>query len=697
MPTGAQTRAGAIMLRTKLFLSFAVLVLLFGTFSGWHAITIIRTRVIDEAQSRVALDIESARSLYNAYLREIDIVLSMAATERPLVETSRNEAWDQDYGEPASRLEQVRISFDLDFLTLVAFDGRVVLRTVNPYNAGDSKMTDPLVARALKGESTRATALLSQAELLREGESLGKRAIFTIEETKAAGAAYPEIETKGMVMMAAAPIRDESGVYGVLYGGVLLNRNHTMIDSIERAIYGERTYKGTPMGAATIFLKDYRVATTVRMADGSRALGTRVSREVSDRVIGGATPWVGRAFAVQDWYLAAYEPIRDVEGGIVGMLHVGVMEKPYRELARRVILQYLGLTGAGVLLALGLAFALLGRLRDVTRRLVDASQTIEHGEYPAPLPADKASIETGNLTLAFNDMVKALRAREEKLSLAIVQAAEIHKELREREKKLKEVNESLSIANRSYMETLGFVTHQMNTPVATMLNYAYLLQTGASGPLTEKQQKAVRVINDNLNRLTEMIRHYLNLSRIERDELRLSTTRFRVLEDVLKPLVESFEPQLAARRMRLIADVSPDLELKADINMTREVFENLFSNAVKYGRDGAEIRWSAERVNGFYRFTIRNEGEGIPEIELGKLFEKFKRIDETSAARRRGTGLGLFISRHIVEAHGGSIEAASKFGEWAEMRFTLPAFTERNDVKTEEGENDEQQKNSDRR
>ncbi len=653
------------MLRTKLFRSVAIVILLLGILSGWYAVSIIRTRVIDEAQSRVALDLGSAWSLFNARLREVEIVMGMAAGKRTLVDACVEESWPEADGDLMSRLEQVRASFQLDFLSVAAPDGRVVLRTMHPHNKGDFRAHDALVARAMKGETASAVLLMSQSDLEREAESLGGRAFLVFEETAKARPTPRTAESRGMVMMAAVPVWDGPRIVGVLYGGVLVNRNNDIVDNVNHTLYGDRSYDGAPIGTATIFLHDCRIATTVRLPNGNRALGTRASKEVADRVLDNAEPWIGRAFVVRDWYLTAYEPIRDVEGAVVGMLYVGILERPYRDLGRMVIWRYLALTGAGVLVALGIAFVLAGRLAEPIHRLVEASGRLEEGTYPPPVATSSGPVETNNLIRAFNDMVDALRQREEKLA---------------------EVNESLNATNRSYMETLGFVTHEMNTPVASMLNYAYLLQTGAAGPLTEKQAKAARVINDNLRRLADMIRHYLNLSRIERGELRPTPGRVRVRRDVLDPLVESFEPQIAARRMNVRAEIPDDVELKADLNMVREVFENLHSNAVKYGRDGGEIRWRAERLDGFYRFVVRNEGEGIAPDKIGTLFGKFRRLNGAAPGGRRGTGLGLFISKHIVDAHGGQIEAASQAGEWAEFRFTLPAYPAAEQMEKKSGE-----------
>jgi signal transduction histidine kinase len=245
-------------------------------------------------------------------------------------------------------------------------------------------------------------------------------------------------------------------------------------------------------------------------------------------------------------------------------------------------------------------------------------------------------------------------------------------------KVLEERESRLKALNKSYMEMLGFVSHELKSPVAAIMNYLFLLRQHKLGALTEPQEKAVKNIETSSNRIVEMVRHYLNLSRIENGELRPVPTRVAALEDVVKPLLETFESDMAAHRMRIENRISAGSILRADLNMTREVFENLFSNAIKYGREDTPITLGEELVDGFVEFTVRNEGPGIPHDKIDAVFQKFTRLEDQQYIRRqKGTGLGLFITRHIVEAHGGKITVESQPQEWVEFRFTLPRFEEK--------------------
>jgi len=176
-----------------------------------------------------------------------------------------------------------------------------------------------------------------------------------------------------------------------------------------------------------------------------------------------------------------------------------------------------------------------------------------------------------------------------------------------------------------------------------------------------------------------MVRHYLNLARIENGELRPVPTHVELLEEVVAPVLETADLELAAKGMKVTNTISPEIALQADRNMVREIFENLVGNAIKYGRAGGAILVAAEPDDTMVRIRVRNDGEGIPTERLPQLFQKFTRIEGTEGAKRqRGTGLGLFITRNIVEAHGGRIEARSEPGAWAEFVFTLPRWAQTN-------------------
>jgi two-component system NtrC family sensor kinase len=658
------------MLKYKLFKWFGGLVLVFGIISAAMGIWMIDHRVIQEAQTRVSYDLSSAWAVYNSQLKSLETIIKLTARRNVLVDAFAEQKWqDPDaWQQIRGILAKVNSDEQLDFIGLVDADGRVVDRAAPPYNKGDYLASDPLVAKALAGGETAGTVVMAREELAREGGDLPEKAFLTLRTTARARATPRDVEDRGMAMVAAAPIEKNGRVLGVLYGGILLNRNQRFVDQVQGIVFGHEKYDDKPVGTVTVFLSDTRIATTVLLPDGNRALGTRVSSEVADRVLDNDARWAGPAFVVQDWYLTAYDPIRDPAGRVIGMLYVGTLQQPFTDLGRSMIFQYSALVAVSVAAAMVLALVFAGKVARPLHRLAEAADRMRHGQPFEPVDTKGSSHESAGLINAFNEMAVTLRSREQ--------------ELRGANEQLGSANASLTAANARYMETLQFVSHELNSPLSSITNYTYMLRQKLLGPLTDKQQNALDITSGNLRRVMEMIRHYLNLARIESGDLRPMPTRVALREQVIAPILQSLEGELAAKGMVVEDLVNPRLHLHSDLNMTREVFENLLSNAVKYGRPGGRITLSCEADGTMAALSVRNEGAGIPPEKRAAIFEKFARLDSPESRAARGTGLGLFIARRIVQAHGGEIRVDSAPGEWAEFVCTFPLDREDHAAKT---------------
>jgi two-component system NtrC family sensor kinase len=247
----------------------------------------------------------------------------------------------------------------LDFLTLVDRKGTVVFRFHNPPASGDSLLHDPFINSALGKKEISGTQVLSGDELSKEGRALVQKAIIQSIPVPKEKPAMKIEETSGMVLKSAHPIIDLNGeVLGVLTGGVLLNRNYEIVDRIKNIVFKDAKYKGKEIGTATVFLGDLRISTNVIDKEGNRAIGTRAMKEVQEQVLGKGTPWIQRAFVVDDWYITAYEPIRDVQDKIVGILYVGMREGKYAMMKEKLILLFFFFSMSGMLIALTVSFIL---------------------------------------------------------------------------------------------------------------------------------------------------------------------------------------------------------------------------------------------------------------------------------------------------------------------------------------------------
>lgn len=642
------------MLRTRLLKFFGLLVAVFGILSAFLGVQFIRTQIIDRAENQVRSDLNSAWSVLNAEMHSVETTLRLTAGRPRLRDICLAGAYDD--AAVRTQLESIRMEYGLDFISVLTPDSRVAMRSAPPYAVGDYQSSEPALTRALKGEVATGITLMTAQQLNFEHGNLADRAFLVREETPRARPSQRTTESRGMVLLSAVPVVERNTVLAVLYGGVLLNRNEGLVDRIHTSVFRSGTYDGTMTGSVTIFLQDCRVATTVRRGNGHRALGTLVSKEVADQVLDNADPWVGRAFVVRDWYLTAYDPIRNTAGEIIGMFYVGLLERPFTDTIRSMIVRYALLSLVALVVVLILAFVFASRVAQPLHALAAAANHMRRGEKPEAVHRGKCSTETRSLIDAFNSMAH---------------------ELTEREKTLRETNEALTATNRSYMETLGFISHELKTPLGSILNYTFLLTEEKLGALGERQKAALRHIDTSAKRIAEMIRHYLNLSRIENDELQPTKTRIEVLKDVVAPTLDAYELPLAERHMHVVNTLPADLCIYADYNMTLEVFENMVSNAVKYGDVGGTLSIAAELVDGQVEFRVRNTGDGIAPEHLDSVFGKFARLNGIGAGKKKGTGLGLFITRHIVQAHGGDIRVQSRQGEWTEFKFTFPRCREK--------------------
>ena len=155
-----------------------------------------------------------------------------------------------------------------------------------------------------------------------------------------------------MVVQSASPVNLGDGREAVLVGGILLNQNLVFIDTINDLVYREASLPEGSQGTATLFLDDVRISTNVRLFEGRRALGTRVSAAVRSAVLGEGQTWLDSAFVVNDWYISAYEPIEDSRGKRVGMLYVGFLEAPFTAAKHQTVLTivaaFLAITAASV-------------------------------------------------------------------------------------------------------------------------------------------------------------------------------------------------------------------------------------------------------------------------------------------------------------------------------------------------------------
>jgi len=259
-------------------------------------------------------------------------------------------------------------------------------------------------------------------------------------------------------------------------------------------------------------------------------------------------------------------------------------------------------------------------------------------------------------------------------AVLLKETSEIFRALEEKNYQLEQANRRLQDLNRYYLNMLGFVSHELRSPLITISGFAELLKEQILGPLNEEQKNAAEAIDRSSQSLLSMIQNYLDLARIEQGDIHLTLENVELFSEVIQPVVEDMSEQLARQGMSVkIREPSQSLRIRGDRELLKVVVSNLLSNAIKYGNPQTAIRISATPRGDFVHVAIRNEGKGVRPEDRQRIFEKFVRLETAQNSYGRGAGLGLYNARYIVEKHGGKIWAESRYEHWFKVVFTLPA------------------------
>ncbi len=281
------------------------------------------------------------------------------------------------------------------------------------------------------------------------------------------------------------------------------------------------------------------------------------------------------------------------------------------------------------------------RQTKIINMIVDALQRISAGDLSVQLP-ETGAVELRQVSKLTNQIVGNLKADIGKLE------------------KLERVRS----------EFLANVSHELRTPIFSIQGFIETLIDGAiDDPKVNREflQKAY----EHSERLNTLLNDLIEISRIESGEMRMSFRYFNISE-FLKNVVEELHPKAEKKSIKLSAAVDPhELLVLGDKDRLRQVMSNLIDNSIKYTDDGGSVEVGVTELQNSVRVYVKDNGTGIGKEHLGRIFERFYRVDKDRSRKVGGTGLGLAIVKHIVEAHNSRIEVKSEIGKGSEFGFLL--------------------------
>jgi two-component system NtrC family sensor kinase len=488
----------------------------------------------------------------------------------------------------------------------------------------------PIVSTILaQGEPQAATEVIPADVLTWVGLEEQAR-ISLIDTPKAAQEPFePREGTAGLVLVGGAPVfSEDQEIIGSVLVGHLFNNDFTLVDRIKKV---------AGVDTVTIFFGDLRVSTNVEDELGNRAIGTRVSQEVFDRVLLEGKDFTGPAYVVNQWYITRYQPLYDHQGGIIGMLYVGAKQAAFQRLVDTFRGEVFLIAGATLLLAILIAIPLSLSISRPFTDLATATRKVAEGDWSVRVPED-GFLEMHTQAESFNTMVETLQVTQDQLI---------------QQEKLASVG-----------QLAAGVAHEINNPLGSVLLYADILHKET--PKEDKQQREdLQMIIREATRCKTIVNDLLNFSR--QNEILAKETD---LNAIVCELAAGQSKQDLYVNVEIVTELDPDLgTIQADPLQLHQVFINLMNNAAEAMPDGGELilRTRKGPAPGLVMIEIQDTGVGITEENMKKIFTPFF----TTKPIGKGTGLGLAIIYGIVKMHRGQINVQSEPGKGTTFTITL--------------------------
>lgn len=638
----------ALSLRAKITATFTLIVVGGTVVSTLIGSRIITSALLNQARMRGQQGLEAARTIYADRLAAVSEQVRQVAELTALADGLSG----QDPGRLAAVLAQARDESGLALLGVVDSRGERVVRATDSSGAGGvlAALATPIRA-ALAGANVVSTEVLEQEALRAEDPALAELAVVRPGAPLPEPAPADEAVTAGLVLFSAVPVRVRGEIRGVVYGGALVNNRYEIVDRVEQLLYGGERYRGRQVGTVSILLGGTWVSTNVRRTADERATGTRLSPDIARGVLAlkEGERWSGRAFAVDSWYVASYEPLRNSSNEVVGALYVAVLEAPVLAARTEVMLTFLVVCLVGLVVVFALTYLLTRTMIHPLEEMVAATKRIAAGDLDATVNVASRD-EVGDLAASFNNMLASLKTMNSERQQW---AHTLEEKVRDRTAELVSVQARMAQSEKlaSVGRLAAGVAHGINNPLGGILSLAMLALEDIE-PDHPLRTDLDMIVKQTL-RCREIVKGLLDFSR--QSETRATHTDVNAVINSTLALLERQAIFHNIRTERALEDDLPPVLI--DPGQLQEVIINLILNAVDAMEENGDltVETRTHAAAGEVIIRVGDNGKGIPPDALPFIFEPFF----TTKKVGHGTGLGLAIVHGVVTRAGGRVEVTS--------------------------------------
>ncbi|WP_085908423.1 sensor histidine kinase [Kiloniella majae] len=526
-----------------------------------------------------------------------------------------------------------------------------------------------LLETSLKNGPSTGIEIFSAEELGGIDPSLPKKVYLSLIPTPRAKPTDRTIENRGMVIHSYYPIRNNRGkVEAFLVGGVLVNKDFAFVDRLRDIVYSKGSLADDSLGTITVFLEDVRINTNVPrllQSPTKRALGTRVSEEVRNKVLDQGESWIDRAFVVSEWYVSAYEPIVDVNGQRVGMLYAGFLEAPFIDVYLEGLFKLLFLFVAVTLFCVIGAMLVARSIFKPIEAMANVIARVQKGD-DLRIGWIKAKDEVATLANQFDALLDQLHHQrdqiqegadelERKVDQRTFQLQQRTKALERNIKLLERTREQLVAKEKlaAIGELTAGIAHEINNPTAVILGNMDLM-TAELGENASSVEQETRLIIQQVYRIRSIINNLLQYSRPSDFQSHPMPVD---INQVVKDTLVLVQHDLDRKEVLLKLDLRAQHRVRGNHQQFQQVLINLIVNATNATAKNGTItirtrNWKDEGV----LFVVRDTGFGITSDILPQIFDPF------FTSSNSGTGLGLSVSYGILQRFQAEIEVRSRPG-----------------------------------